>query len=570
MTLAILTLCSALVAPPPLKSSDLYLGVDLSTQSCTGVLLDNTLKPACAAVSINFDERLPEFGTSAGMSVGENGVVTSPVRMWLKALDLLFDELKETGQLGKVAAISCSGQQHGSVYWTSEGIAALEKPPAGASGFSEALPDTSFAVADSPIWADSSTADECAAIEAAFAGGAAEVAKLTGSRAYERFTGVQMLAVANRFPGAWKSTSHVSLVSSFCASLLSASLQPMDYSDASGTLLMDVSSRKWAKSMLSCKPMESLGLSARLAGEPVPSHQVVGTASPLLSERWGLEPSTIVIASSGDNPCAIAGLGLSEPGDLALSLGTSDTLLGVAPASSATPALEGHVMAHPTDPKSVFGRLCYKNGGAARQAIQSERCSDSWATFDDALKAGEPGNGGVLGLHLPLPEITPIINRAGVWLVDPDDKPIEDPSSLNNEQSVRAVVEGRFLSMRARGGAIGLQNAKRILATGGGSQSSGILQVCADVFNAPVLADDTPDAAAVGAAKRAAHAHALAAEHDGKPEGLPYEAFLRERAKADEQLEVVATPRGDAAEVYDEAFIKRYKGFEDRVASGDI
>ena len=167
--------------------------------------------------------------------------------------------------------------------------------------------------------------------QAAFAGGAAEVAKLTGSRAYERFTGVQMLAVANRFPGAWKSTSHVSLVSSFCASLLSAALQPMDYSDASGTLLMDVSSRKWAKSMLSCKPMESLGLSARLAGEPVPSHQVVGTASPLLSERWGLEPSTIVIASSGDNPCAIAGLGLSEPGDLALSLGTSDTLLGVAP-----------------------------------------------------------------------------------------------------------------------------------------------------------------------------------------------------------------------------------------------
>ena len=74
----------------------------------------------------------------------------------------------------------------------------------------------------------------------------------------------------------------------------------------------------------------------------------------------------------------------------------------------------------------------------------------------------------------------------------------------------------------------------------------------------------------VGTAADAKAAHALAAEHDGKPEGLPYEAFLRERAKADEQLEVVATPRGDAAEVYDEAFIKRYKGFEDRVASGDI
>ena len=32
---------------------------------------------------------------------------------------------------------------------------------------------------------------------------------------------------------------------------------------------------------------------------------------------------------SGDNPCAVAGLGLAEAGDRALSLGTSDTLLAV-------------------------------------------------------------------------------------------------------------------------------------------------------------------------------------------------------------------------------------------------
>ena len=111
----------------------LYLGIDLSTQSATGVVMDASLKvplftasfhcfhrpsghcthrllatvsvtarplSPCRDVSatphsrkvvlrrsINFDEACAEFGTSAGMHVRhmEEGMrVTSPVRMWLK------------------------------------------------------------------------------------------------------------------------------------------------------------------------------------------------------------------------------------------------------------------------------------------------------------------------------------------------------------------------------------------------------------------------------------------------------------------------------------------------------
>ena len=575
LLLLLLGCAHALVAVPPISSDKLYLGIDLSTQSCTGVLLDRSLTPVRPAISINFDDRLPEFGTSAGMCSGEGGVVTSPVRMWLCALDALLGELKDTGLLGDVAATSVSGQQHGSVYWTAEGLAALEGPASGASGFSEALPDAAFSITDCPIWADSSTAAECAAIEEAFTGGAAAVARLTGSRAYERFTGPQMLAIAKRYPEAWASTSKVSLVSSFCASLLAGSFVPMDYSDASGTLLMDVQAREWAPEMLECAPFSGIGLADRLGGAPLPSHAVVGTVSSFLAERWGFDPKSIVVASSGDNPCAIAGLGLAQPGDLALSLGTSDTLLGVAPAATATPAVEGHVMAHPTDPASIFGMLCYKNGGAARQAVRDTHCAGEWSSFDAALREAPPGNGGILGLYLPSPEITPIISRTGSFHVDSSGKGMAE-DDLSSAESVRAVVEGRFLSMRARGGAIGLKGAQRVLATGGGSQSSEILQVCADVFNAKVLAADTPDAAAVGAARRAAHAHVLAVEHDGSPDGLPYEAFLRERASAAsgdgevEELEVMASPSEEAAAVYDEAFIAKYKSFEDRVAAGEL
>ena len=43
---------------------------------------------------------------------------------------------------------------------------------------------------DSPVWMDSSTSAECRKLEEAV-GGAQRLADITGSRAYERFTGNQ-------------------------------------------------------------------------------------------------------------------------------------------------------------------------------------------------------------------------------------------------------------------------------------------------------------------------------------------------------------------------------------------
>lgn len=37
----------------------------------------------------------------------------------------------------------------------------------------------------------------------------------------------------------------------------------------------------------------------------------------------------VVVSGSGDNPCGLAGLGLSEEGTVAVSLGTSDTIMGI-------------------------------------------------------------------------------------------------------------------------------------------------------------------------------------------------------------------------------------------------
>ena len=87
--------------------------------------------------------------------------------------------------------------------------------------------------------------------------------------------------------------------------------------------------------------------------------------------------------------------------------------------------------------------------------------------------------------------------------------------------------------------------------------------MAADVFNAPVLVADTPDAAAVGAARRAAHGLHVEAEHAGAVAAAPYDAFLVARGvDNDATLEVAATPRADAAQVYGDELVKRYEEFE--------
>lgn len=54
--------------------------------------------------------------------------------------------------------------------------------------------DNAFSIQQSPIWQDASTTAECRALEKSV-GGPEALAKLTGSRAYERFTGNQIAKV---------------------------------------------------------------------------------------------------------------------------------------------------------------------------------------------------------------------------------------------------------------------------------------------------------------------------------------------------------------------------------------
>ena len=102
---------SASDVPPPPAGLGLSLGLDLSTQSLTLVVLDEALELVYRDV-VNFDAELPRFETSKGMHARGGGVVTSPVLMWLEALELGLGRLALADlEHGLVLAVLVERQQ---------------------------------------------------------------------------------------------------------------------------------------------------------------------------------------------------------------------------------------------------------------------------------------------------------------------------------------------------------------------------------------------------------------------------------------------------------------------------
>lgn len=91
---------------------------------------------------------------------------------------------------------------------------------------------------------DSSTTKQCRLLEEA-AGGPNQLAEITGSKAYERFTGNQIAKVYSTLHDAYSSCERISLVSNFLASLFLGKYAPVDYSDGSGMNLLNIHSKLW-------------------------------------------------------------------------------------------------------------------------------------------------------------------------------------------------------------------------------------------------------------------------------------------------------------------------------------
>lgn len=524
-----------------MASAAYYLGFDFSTQQLKVIAVNEGFQVVYED-NVHFDKDLPEFGTQGGVHVHSDKLtVTSPVLMWVKALDCILERMKSSAfDFSKVKALSGTGQQHGSVYWK-EGSRVILNSLLPERPLHTSL-QSCFSICDSPIWMDSSTSAECHQLEKSV-GGPQELAYITGSRAYERFTGNQIAKIYKQKPEAYYKTERISLVSSFAASLFIGDYAPIDYSDGSGMNLLDIHDKIWNEKCLeACAP----GLREKL-GPVVSSSTVLGTVSTYFIQRFGFNCDCHVVAFTGDNPASLAGMRLEE-GDIAVSLGTSDTLfLWI---QEPTPALEGHIFCNPVQPEDYMALLCFKNGSLTREKIRDKCSSGSWEEFGKALRLTSTGNNGCLGFYFDVMEITP--HAVGVHRFNGANQKV---SEFPNDVEIRALIEGQFMAKRIYAERLGykIMPQTRILATGGASCNQDILQVLSDIFNAPVHTIATANSACLGCAYRAAHGHAL----KSSPTSFA-DVFKPAQSK------LVVTPKSNAEKIY-QPLLKRYAECESEV-----
>ena len=81
-------------------------------------------------------------------------------------------------------------------------------------------------------------------------GGPGRLSEITGSRAYERFTASQIAKVRQERPEVYNNTERISLVSSFAASLFTGRIVGIDWADAGGMNLLDITSKSWHQQLL--------------------------------------------------------------------------------------------------------------------------------------------------------------------------------------------------------------------------------------------------------------------------------------------------------------------------------
>lgn len=467
-----------------------------------------------------FDEELPEYKTRGGVYKSDDGsnTVTAPVNMWLKAMDICFDKLKIDGlDFSTVIGISGCAQQHGSVWWRRDfGLKAL----------SQLNPDeylhkalmSCFSLRESPIWMDSSTTEECKQIES-YLGGPVKLAKITGSRAYERFTGPQIAKIYTKKPEIYSNTERITLISNFLASILCGSYAPLDASDASGMNMLDLKTKRWSEECLEAvlggsmaDPTALAGLKARLGcldsamdDNIVDTHEVVGRIARYFVERYGFPPECLISSFTGDNPASMAGLSVAKD-EVIISLGTSDTIFFWL--EQPVPGVHGHVLRNPLDESQYMGLICFKNGSMTRERMRDKYANGSWDEFSKLLGSVPRGNFGNIGFYFDEQEIFPLVR--GDFRYNKQNERVKEFASA--ELEIRACLEGQFMRLFHHSQVLGLklrETIKKVLVTGGASANKAILQVIADIFQKPVYTIEIPNSACLGAAYLAKYAYEL-------------------------------------------------------------
>jgi xylulokinase len=390
-----------------------------------------------------------------------------PADWWRASQAAIHLALVQSGlKADAIKAVGFSGQMHGAVL----------------------LDAQDRVVRPAIIWCDQRSARECEWLDRTI--GPAKLLEYTSNPALPNFTLTKLLWVREHEPELWARVRHVLLPKDYVRFCMSGE-RAIDVADASGTLMLDVAARKWSQPVL-----QAAGIDASWLPAVFESPDVCARVSPAGAALTGLAAGTPIVAGAGDQAAGAVGMGITRPGAVSATLGTS----GVVFAATDRPA---------TDPGGRLHTFCHAIPGrwhvmgvtqAAGQSLKWLRGLLAGADSYDILtkEAGQvpAGSDGVMWAPYLMGERTPHL--------DPDVRAalVGLAASHGRGHIVRAVLEGVTFSLRDTFtifAELGIP-VDRIRVGGGGARSALWRQIQADTYGHAVETVAAEEGAAYGAA----------------------------------------------------------------------
>jgi gluconokinase len=274
----------------------------------------------------------------------------------------------------------------------------------------------------------------------------------------------------------------------------------VDHSIASATGLFNLENLDWDEGVL-----EILELPRNRLSDPVPTTHVVDGMNEEHADRLGLDADTPFVVGANDGVLANLGLGATEPGIVACSIGTSGAVRSVVdrPQVDEDRTLFCYAL---TEDKWVIGGPINNGGIALQWAIEElfpgikenaeEQGRDPHELAGELAEEAVAGAGGLVFLPYLMGE------RAPYW--NAEVKGVFFGLTYQHERKhlIRAVMEGVMYQMYSVQRALEKVAGKpaEIRATGGFAQSALWRQIMADVYGREIVFPESYESSCWGAA----------------------------------------------------------------------
>jgi xylulokinase len=475
----------------------LALGLDISTQSISAVVLDIDAREIVCEMSLDYnqDPRLNIYGLRKEdylLPPESEGEASQPAMMFFAALDAIFTELRNEIDMGALVAVNTSGQQHGHIYLNSNAdplFSSLNKENTVKSTLADLFED-GLAYDRAPIWMTADTQNQSEYIRSAV-GGKEKLIQLSGSDAPFRFTGVVMRKIGERHPDVYRRTATVQLISSLTASIMTGNARaPLDFGNGCGTSLMDYRRKKWSDVLMKAAsdglPGGEKAFAAKLPAI-VPPYEVVGQPAAYFVKKYGFSSDCRILAGSGDNPQAK----VCVSGDL-LSLGSS--IVNMVETDGKTFDLAGYANAMYDGLGRPFMFGCRTNGALVWDQVRSKYGlkKDDFRMAEDTLHKVSIGQN--LVFWQP---------RAESFPVSPAVELTRHTGNPGFDTDYPGIVESTLVAVYYHSLGFSRTSQEPLYVTGGAQNSPGILRRVAALWQRPVIGIEE-GGAALGAAVAAA------------------------------------------------------------------